>query len=249
MGNKTSNILSNNNIAIELINVNKTFTIHNRGRSIRENFTSIVRKTKVRKLKALDSISLKVMKGDFFGIVGANGSGKSTLIQIMNRAIFPDKGGEVIVNGTSMRLAMGMGFDRQLTARQNIYINSSVLGLTIAEIDEIFEDIINYAELQKFIDTPIKYYSRGMKSRLEFSIAVYANADIFLLDEFFGGGGDKRFKNKALETFEDRILKGKTVVLVTHSDKLIKDYCNKAILLKEGQIVASGNPEKVLEQY
>ena len=163
MGNKTSNILSNNNIAIELINVNKTFTIHNRGRSIRENFTSIVRKTKVRKLKALDNISLKVMKGDFFGIVGANGSGKSTLIQIMNRAIFPDKGGEVIVNGTSMRLAMGMGFDRQLTARQNIYINSSVLGLTIAEIDEIFEDIINYAELQKFIDTPIKYYSRGMK--------------------------------------------------------------------------------------
>jgi ABC-2 type transport system ATP-binding protein len=239
----------NDEIAIKLEHVNKTFVLHDRGNTIRDRFFSIFTGKSSRKLKALQNIDLEIKKGEFFGIVGRNGSGKSTLVQIMNEAIPPDKGGKVYVNGKAMRLALGMGFDNELTARQNIMLNSSVLGMSIKEIKSKMEEMIAFAELEDFADTPVKYYSSGMKSKLMFSIAVNAEADIFLMDEFFGGVGDQSFKKKADELFHDRFVKGKTIIHVSHQLETIRKYCDRVMLLEKGSIVKIGSPDEVLDNY
>lgn len=234
------------NIAIKLENVNKTYTIHDRGNTIRDRVFSIFTGKKNRKIHALHGINLEVYKGEFFGIIGLNGSGKSTLIQIMNKAIPPDRGGYVTINGKAMRLALGMGFHDELSARQNVMVNSSVLGMSIKECKSKMEEIISFAELNDFIDTPVKYYSSGMKSKLMFSIAVNAKADIFLMDEFFGGVGDINFQKKADEVFHERIIKGKTIIHVSHQLETINHYCDRVMLLDKGHVVKIGTPEEVL---
>lgn len=238
-----------NDIAIKLENINKTFILHDRGNTIRDRIFSMFTGKGSRKLKALQNIDLEIKKGEFFGIVGSNGSGKSTLIEIMNKAIPPDKGGKVTVNGKSMRLALGMGFDNELTARQNIMLNSSVLGMSIKEIKLKMNEMIAFAELEEFADTPVKYYSSGMKSKLMFSIAVNAEADIFLMDEFFGGVGDQNFKAKADKVFHDRFVKGKTIIHVSHQLETIKKYCDRVMLLEKGKVTKIGTPEEVLAIY
>lgn len=238
-----------NDIAIKLENINKTYVIHDRGNTIRERFFSLLSGKGARKLKALQNVNLEIKKGEFFGIIGRNGSGKSTLVQIMNEAIPPDKGGKVTIDGKAMRLALGMGFNNELTARQNIMINSSVLGLSIKEIKSKMEDMIAFAELEEFADTPVKYYSSGMKSKLMFSIAVNAEADIFLMDEFFGGVGDQNFKKKADELFHNRFVKGKTIIHVSHQLDSIKKYCDRVMLLDKGKVVKIGTPDEVLADY
>lgn len=238
-----------NDIAIKLENINKTYVIHDRGNTIRERFFSLLSGKGARKLKALQNVNLEIKKGEFFGIIGRNGSGKSTLVQIMNEAIPPDKGGKVTIDGKAMRLALGMGFNNELTARQNIMINSSVLGLSIKEIKSKMDEMIAFAELEEFADTPVKYYSSGMKSKLMFSIAVNAEADIFLMDEFFGGVGDQNFKKKADELFHDRFVKGKTIIHVSHQMDSIKKYCDRVMLLDKGKVVKIGTPDEVLAEY
>ncbi|HPR33418.1 MAG TPA: ATP-binding cassette domain-containing protein [Prolixibacteraceae bacterium] len=238
-----------NNIAIQLENINKTYVLHDRGNTIRDRFLSVFTGKTTRKLQALNNVNLEIKKGEFFGIIGRNGSGKSTLIQIMNKAIPPDKGGLVKVNGQSMLLALGLGFNSELTARQNITLCSSVLGMSIAEIKERMAEMISFAELDDFADTPVKYYSSGMKSKLMFSIAVNAEADIFLMDEFFGGVGDQNFRKKADEVFHNRLVKGKTIVHVSHQVDTIKKYCDRVMLLEMGQVVMIDTPEKVLQNY
>jgi len=238
-----------NDIAIKLENINKTFTIHDRGNTIRERvFASFTGKS-TRKLKALTDINLEIKKGEFFGIVGLNGSGKSTLVQIMNKAIPPDKGGKVTLNGTAIRLSLGMGFNDELTARQNIMVNSSVLGMTIREIKGKLDEMIDFAELNDFIDTPVKYFSSGMKSKLMFSIAVNAEAEIFLMDEFFGGVGDVNLKKKADHVFHERLVKGKTIVHVSHQLETIRKYCDRVLLLNKGVAVKIGKPDEVLSGF
>lgn len=238
-----------NDIAIKLENINKTYVIHDRGNTIRERFFSLLSGKGARKLKALQNVNLEIKKGEFFGIIGRNGSGKSTLVQIMNEAIPPDKGGKVTIDGKAMRLALGMGFNNELTARQNIMINSSVLGLSIKEIKSKMDEMIAFAELEEFADTPVKYYSSGMKSKLMFSIAVNAEADIFLMDEFFGGVGDQNFKKKADELFHNRFVKGKTIIHVSHQMDSIKKYCDRVMLLDKGKVVKIGTPDEVLADY
>ncbi|HUM88295.1 MAG TPA: ATP-binding cassette domain-containing protein [Prolixibacteraceae bacterium] len=238
-----------NDIAIKLENINKTYVIHDRGNTIRERFFSLFSGKGARKLKALQNVNLEIKKGEFFGIIGRNGSGKSTLVQIMNEAIPPDKGGKVTIDGKAMRLALGMGFNNELTARQNIMINSSVLGLSIKEIKSKMDEMIAFAELEEFADTPVKYYSSGMKSKLMFSIAVNAEADIFLMDEFFGGVGDQNFKKKADELFHNRFVKGKTIIHVSHQMDSIKKYCDRVMLLDKGKVVKIGTPDEVLAEY
>ena len=238
-----------NDIAIKLENINKTYVIHDRGNTIRERFFSLFSGKGARKLNALQNVNLEIKKGEFFGIIGRNGSGKSTLVQIMNEAIPPDKGGKVTIDGKAMRLALGMGFNNELTARQNIMINSSVLGLSIKEIKSKMDEMIAFAELEEFADTPVKYYSSGMKSKLMFSIAVNAEADIFLMDEFFGGVGDQNFKKKADELFHNRFVKGKTIIHVSHQMDSIKKYCDRVMLLDKGKVVKIGTPDEVLAEY
>jgi len=237
-------------LAVELIRINKSFRIkENRPDSIREMVLGTFSKNKVKNVKALQNINLTVTKGETIGIIGRNGSGKSTLLNIIMESIKPDKGGSVFTDGKLIRLALGMGVDANLTARDNIYVNGSVLGLTFRKIGKIFSDILNFAGLEEFVDTPVKFYSKGMKQRLLFSIAMHAEADIFLLDEFFGGTGDQDFKVKSDIAFREKILEGKTIIIVSHNLNIITRYCNKAMLLDKGTVEAFGDTPSVVKTY
>lgn len=235
---------------IRLKNISKTFTVYEKNTdSIRESFFNFFQPNHKRKIEALKNINLEIKRGEFFGIIGRNGSGKSTLLKIIMGAILPDSGGKVDVNGRIIRLALGMGFDPELSARDNIYLNASLLGLSFRQIGKKFHEIIEFAELQEFVDTKIKFYSSGMYSRLAFSIAVCAEADIFLMDEFFGGVGDSRFKEKSEKVFKESLVKGRTIVHVGHNLELIKQHCNRVMLLNYGNPVGIGKPEEIIREY
>ncbi len=237
-------------VVIKLENINKTFFMNERkADSIREKVFNIFSKNHKRRLKALTDVNLEVRKGEFLGIVGRNGSGKSTLLKIIIGAIPPNKGGKVTTNGRVMRLSLGMGFDANLSARENIYVNASILGLTFKEIENKFGEIIEFAELENFVETKVKFFSRGMRSRLGFAIAVHADADIFLMDEFFGGVGDENFKKKSTEIFQKAFIEGRTIIHVSHSLRTMKKHCDRLMVLDKGQVMALGKPDEVLPIY
>ena len=222
-------------MAVNLNNVSKTFYLSAQTDTPFQKIMSIFSKSySSKKIEVLKNINVKVQKGEFFGIIGKNGSGKSTLLKLIIGSMNADKGSSITTNGKLIRLALGLGFDLNLTARDNIYLNGTILGLTMMEIGDKFDNIIEFAQLEKFIDTPIKFYSTGMRSRLAFSVAVYADADIFLIDEFFGGVGDESFKAKSKAVFEERIIENKTIILVTHELELLVKNCDRAMVIKDG---------------
>jgi ABC-2 type transport system ATP-binding protein len=236
-------------IALSLKNISKTFVVSDKSfQTVKDRVFNFHKKNNKRKICALKNISLDIMKGECVGLIGRNGSGKSTLTKIMSGAFVPDKGGQINRVGTSMLMNLGVGFSHELTARENIYVNGSTLGLRISKIDEIFNDIITYAELEEFMDTKIKYFSSGMVQRLSFSIAIYAKADILFLDEIFAVGDDK-FRAKATKTLEDSWLKGRTVIIVSHSSELIEKYCSRTILMNKGEMVFLGDSKEAIEIY
>ena len=236
-------------ISLSLKHVSKTFKVSKKSSyTIKDMLFNLHKKKQVKRLEALKNISLDIYKGESIGLIGRNGSGKSTLTKIMSGAYVPDKGGEVIKNGTSLLLNLGVGFSHELTARENIYVNGSTLGLRIKKIDTIFQDIIEFAELEEFVDTKIKYYSTGMIQRLAFSIAVYANADIIFLDEVFAVG-DEKFKKKSEIVLEESWIKGRTVIIVSHSSGLIEQYCKKTILMHKGEMLFYGDTKEAIERY
>ncbi len=239
-----------NKLAIELKNVSKTFRIRDVSKdTIREKVANIFKPSNIHELKAVQNVTFTVQKGEFFGIVGHNGSGKSTLLKLIIGAIKADEGSSIRTSGRVLRLALGMGFDMNLSARHNIYVNGSVMGLTFKEIGRRFHEIIDFAELQKFVDTPIKYYSSGMVSRLAFAISVFVDTDILLIDEFFGGVGDEAFRSKSAEVFKKRIIEGKTVVFVSHEMSIINEYCNRVCVLEQGKVVNIGAPDQIIPAY
>ena len=238
-------------IAVSVQNISKTYTIRERSvNTLKGIFYNLLKpKGSLRDIKALQDVSFDVKKGEALGIIGRNGSGKSTLMNIILGAIKPDPGGVVKTEGQIIKLSLGIGFDMNLSARDNIYLNGSLLGLSISEIKNNFDEIIEFSGLQDFIDTPVKYYSKGMKSRLTFSIAVKANADIFLLDEFFGGVGDEEFKIKSNALFIEKIKEGKTLIMVSHGKSILKKFCNRTIWIDKGVIRMEGDTKEVLEEY
>ena len=237
-------------IAIELKNISKTYSfLEKSSGTMKGRLLSLFTATKRREIQALKNINLEIKKGEFFGILGHNGCGKSTLLKIMSGAYPPDPGGTVKINGRFMLLTLGLGFNSQLTARENIYLNASILGLTLKQIGKIFHQIIEFAELENYVDTQIKYFSTGMVSRLKFAIAVQADADIFLMDEFFGGVGDVRFKKKSEKIFHESLIKGKTIVHVSHSLKTIRKHCTRVLLLHQGNPIAIDTPEVIIPQH
>lgn len=239
----------NKDIVISVRNVSKTFKIKDRNtNSIRSKIFNIFNPNISREIKALNNINLEIKKGEFFGIIGKNGSGKSTLLKIMCTVYLPDKGGEVEINGDFQRLALGTGFDMELTARENVYLNASLYGLSFKRIGTLFSDIIQFAELEQFVDTKLKFFSTGMISRLAFSIAVHVDAEILFLDEF-GGVGDVRFREKSDQVFKESIIKGKTIVYVSHELNTISEYCDRVLLLDNGNPTAVGKPKDILEMY
>jgi len=238
------------NNAIVVSNLNKTYHKGERRLSLKAIVKGKLTESGfLPKYKALNNINFSVPKGSFYGIIGPNGSGKTTLLRIILGSIKPDKGSKVLVNGKVIKLALGMGFNNQLTARDNIYINGSIIGLSFKEIGESFQEILDFAGVADFVDVPIKNFSSGMKMRLQFSIAMKAKADILLLDEFFGGVGDEEFRHKSQKAFEKLVQSGKTIILVSHGLKLVQKNCDKILLLNKGKQVIEGNPKEVIERY
>jgi len=202
----------------------------------------------VKTITALKEVNLEIYEGESIGIIGRNGSGKSTLTKIMSGTFIPDKGGKVIKNGTSLLLNLGVGFSHELTARENIYVNGSTLGLRISEIDALFSEILEFSELEEFKDTKIKYFSSGMIQRLSFSIAIFARADIIFLDEVFAVG-DEKFRKKATASLKQNWLKNRTSIIVSHSTGIIKEYCDRAILLHKGEVIYFGDTDEAISKY
>lgn len=239
-----------NQIAISINRVSKTFVVREQKKiSIQSSIFSLFNKSRSRNIKALNDINLKIKKGEVLGIIGRNGSGKSTLLSLILGAIPPDKGGEVKISGKIIRLSLGIGFDQDMSARENIYLNGSILGLTMKDIGQKLNSIIQFSGITDFIDTKIKYYSKGMKSRLAFAIAIHADADILLLDEFFGGVGDIDFKQKSSKVFQDTLISGKTIILVSHQLQDVLRYCDRVVYLKNGNAEYIGDPQTGLKLY
>lgn len=198
--------------------------------------------------KVLDRISFEISEGDFFGIVGRNGSGKSTLLKILAGIYAPDKG-LVQVNGSlTPFIELGVGFNPELTGRENVFLNGALLGFSRSEMEAMYDDIVEFAELGRFMDQKLKNYSSGMQVRLAFSIAIRADGDILLLDEVLAVG-DEAFQKKCFDYFDTLKKANKTVILVTHSMDNVKRFCNKAMLLSQGKIEIVGDPDTVSESY
>lgn len=237
-----------NNFAIKAKNISKTFHISEDSHStVKHRLFNLFNPPKRKEVPALKMMSLDIQKGECIGLLGRNGSGKSTLVKVL-AGVYPTDTGYLKINGSTMLMNLGVGMSHELTARENIYVSGSVLGLKVKEIDAIFDKIVDFAELKEFIDTKIKYFSSGMVARLGFSIAVNAGADIMFLDEIFAVG-DMKFQDKAIEVFESSWIKGKTVILVSHSMDVIRQYCSRAVFMKNGKLEYFGDTEKAIELY
>ena len=237
------------NIAISVKNISKTFKIpHEKVSSVRGAVTNIFKSNSYEEFKALDDVSFEVKKGEFFGIIGRNGSGKSTLLKILAGIYQADKG-KVNVNGMiSPFLELGIGFNPELSGRDNVYLNATVLGMTKKQIDEKFDSIVKFSELERFIDQKLKNYSSGMQVRLAFSVSIHANREILLMDEVLAVG-DSNFQSKCLEEFNKYREMGKTVIIVTHDIAVVQRYCDRALLIRNGKLIKIGKAEEVVMEY
>ena len=240
---------NDSNLVLRLKNVSKTFYISDNGSPFFKRIAALLLGKGKQEVSALKNINLEIKKGEFIGIIGRNGSGKSTLLKIIMGAIKPNEGALIETTGKMIRLALGIGFDPNLTARDNIYLNGVILGLSFKMIGDRFEEIIDFAELHDFVDTPIRFYSSGMKSRLSFAVAIHADADIFLIDEFFGAVGDGAFKEKSQKAFEENILKGKTIIHVSHSMHTIKKHCDRVVVMNKGEAIIYDNPLEAIAAF
>ena len=199
--------------------------------------------------KALDDIDFKVEEGEVLGIIGTNGAGKSTLLKLLARVSVPTKGDIKVRGSVAPLIEVGAGLHPELTGRENIFLNGSIMGLPRAVIKEKFDEIVEFAELEEFIDTPIKRYSSGMMIRLGFSIATSVDADILIIDEVLAVG-DLAFQRKCFDRMEDLIKgQGKTVLLVSHNIRQVERLCSRVILLGHGKILIDGSAGKVCESY
>jgi ABC-2 type transport system ATP-binding protein len=219
-----------------------------RNTSLKQAFVNIGRKNVVKHQKVLDGISFEVNQGDFFGIVGRNGSGKSTLLKILAGVYSPTAGSVEMRGNLTPFIELGVGFNPELSGRDNVFLNGALLGFNRKEMAAMYDEIVDFAELGQFMDQKLKNYSSGMQVRLAFSIAVKAKNDILIFDEVLAVG-DEAFQRKCIDIFEHYKANRQTIILVTHDMETVKKFCNRAILISEGRIIESGNPRKVANHY
>lgn len=235
-------------VALTAKNISKTFHIsedsHN---TVKHRLFNLFNPPRRKRIEAIKMTSFEINKGECVGLIGRNGCGKSTLVKLL-AGVYPIDTGYLKINGSTMLMNLGVGMSHELTARENIYVSASVLGMRIKEVDAIFDKIIDFAELRDFVDTKIKYFSSGMVARLGFSIAVNAGADIMFLDEIFAVG-DMKFQEKAVKVFESSWIEGKTVVLVSHSMEVIKKYCKRTGFMRNGQMKFFGDTDTAVNMY
>ena len=242
--------MTENNIAVKIDHVSKSFRLPTEAStSLRTTMVNYFRGIKgYKEQHILKDISFEVEKWDFFGIVGKNGSGKSTLLKIISQIYAPEKGA-VTVNGNLVSfIELGVGFNPELTGRENVYLNGALLGFSKKEMDELYDEVVAFSELEEFMDRKLKNYSSGMQVRLAFSIAIHADSEILLLDEILAVG-DEAFQAKCNDYFLQLKEEGKTVILVTHDMGSVKKYCNKAVLIDDGEVKVIGSPDDVANQY
>lgn len=236
--------------AIKFENVSKRFILHHaKPRSFQELVIGALWRSWSREeLWALKDVSFAVERGEMLGIIGPNGSGKSTVLKLISRILEPTSGRITVDGKVSALIELGAGFHPDLTGRENVYLNGSILGLSQAEVDARFKEIVSFAELERFIDMPLKIYSSGMYMRLGFAIAINVEPDILLIDEVLAVG-DESFQRKCLAKIEEFKKQGKTMVFVSHALETVRKLCDQAIWLEEGEIRSIGNPDKVIYNY
>lgn len=235
-------------LAIQFKNVTKMFYLQE-DKTFKEFLPNLILgKSWAKEFLALSNVSFDIKRGETVGIVGKNGAGKSTLLKLIAKVTAPTKGQTIINGKVAPLIELGAGFHHELTGYENILLNAAILGMHKKEIEEIIDKIIEFSELKEFIHVPVKKYSSGMYVRLGFSIAIYTNADIFLIDEVLSVG-DAAFQKKCLNKMNELKRNNKTIIFVSHSELAVKRFCDRAILLKEGKVLADGSPETVFEQY
>ena len=228
--------------AVDVRNISKRFRlVQGRYNTVKERLIHGGRRKVTEDFWALNEVSLRVKKGETVGILGRNGSGKSTLLKCICGILQPTSG-EVAVRGKlAGMLELGAGFQQDLTGRENIYLNGSLLGMSKREVDRVFDAIVDFSELESFIDGPVKFYSSGMYVRLGFAVAVNVDPDILVIDEVLAVG-DERFQRKCLDRVDQFQKEGRTILLVTHSADTVRSICDRGIVLSHGRLVAEGEP-------
>lgn len=237
-------------IALKISNVSKKFKLPiEQAGNIKQAFINWTKGIKgYKEQQVLSDISFTVKKGDFFGIVGRNGSGKSTLLKLIS-GIYTPNSGNIIINGSLVPfIELGVGFNPELTGRENVYLNGAMLGFDDKQINAMYDDIVDFAELHDFMDQKLKNYSSGMQVRLAFSVAIKAKGDILVLDEVLAVG-DEAFQRKCYNYFAELKRRKKTVILVTHDMDSVQRFCNEAILINKGKIELAGKSSKVAQLY
>ncbi len=235
-------------IALSVNGLSKDFLLpHERKNSLKEWILHF-HKPSYERMHALRDVNFEVKRGEFFGIVGRNGSGKSTLLKLIGGIYQPTKG-TVTVNGTlTPFIELGIGFNPELTGRENVYLNGAILGLTRKEIEAKYDEIVGFAELPRFMDQKLKNYSSGMQVRLAFSIAIQAHNDILLIDEVLAVG-DAAFQRKCYNVFQDMKKQGKTVIFVTHDMGAVQEFCDRALMIEDSEVIMIGQPREVALRY
>lgn len=233
-------------LAVSVSNLGKQFQVHRP--TIREWIEGVVHGVKRESFWSLKNISFDVYHGETVGVIGRNGAGKSTLLRILARVFQPTTGSVDIYGELGSLLEIGTGIHPDLTGSENIYLNGAIIGMNRAQVRDRFREIVEFAEIAKFLDSPIKYYSTGMYMRLAFSVAVHFRADILLLDEVLAVG-DQAFQKKCINKIRDIQSEGRTLFFVSHDMTQVRDLCQRAILLEKGEILADDDVEVAINRY
>lgn len=234
--------------AVEVRNVSKLFRLHHERNQSLKSAIMRGRISRYEEFTAVNDVSFDVKAGSTFGLIGSNGSGKSTLLKCLARIYSPNKGSITYNGRMAALLEVGSGFHHELSGKENIYLNGSILGMSKKEIDRKYDEIVDFSGVEQFIDQPIKNYSSGMYVRLGFSVAISVEPDILVADEVLAVG-DEAFQRKCLDKFKDFKKSGRTVILVSHSMESIKDMCDQAAWLEKGNLQVVGNSKDVVSQY
>jgi ABC-2 type transport system ATP-binding protein len=235
-------------VAIKVERVSKTFKLpHEKQSSIKSALINF-KKRGYETQEVLKDISFEIKKGEFFGIVGRNGSGKSTLLKLISGIYAPSQGNISINGKLTPFIELGVGFNPELSGRENVFLNGALLGFNRTDMNAMYDDIVAFAEIERFMDQKLKNYSSGMQVRLAFSIAIRARSDILVLDEVLAVGDDA-FQRKCFQYFSELKLNKQTVILVSHDMESVRRYCDRAILLDGGAVAKSGSPDKIAEEY
>lgn len=232
--------------AVVIDDVTKRFTLRHT-RSLKESLVWVVRRRDIaNEFRALRGVSLKVEQGEAVALLGLNGSGKSTLLKLMSGVMKPDQGSVRVRGSVAGLIEVGAGLHPDLTGRENVYLNGAILGMSRQQIDRRFDSIVEFSEIERFIDTEVKFYSSGMFLRLAFSVAAHTDPDVFLVDEILAVG-DEPFQRKCLARIRDLGSEGRTLVIVSHDLDMVATLCDRGLVLAGGELVYDGQVDKAVD--